>query len=160
MAAIHHRMAHVCLLVKDVHKAAADYQKILSVIDPKQLEKKMVFHENFGVGNEREHVITFPSVGDCCEIQLMQPLTPGTALYERLQKRGEGLHHVCFTSSDVDDIKKQLDAKGIQSTPVVSDPAGIPHQRWNFIPSGPAHGIYIELANWYEAIDGAWYPPR
>ncbi|MBI5947144.1 MAG: methylmalonyl-CoA epimerase [Chloroflexi bacterium] len=48
------------------------------------------------------------------EIELLEPVREGTGVARFLETRGEGMHHVCFESDDVD---KELDAaraKGIQ----------------------------------------------
>ena len=36
-----------------------------------------------------------------CEIELLEPTAPDTPVGRFLEKRGEGLHHVCFESDDV-----------------------------------------------------------
>ena len=161
MKAKKHRFAHVCLLVKDIEKAICDYTAILGVVDPKQLQKQMVRYDDFGVGDERLIFVTFPAPGDACEIQFMQPLTPGTPLYERLQKHGEGVHHICFTSSDLDEIVSDLRKNGIPLTSdPVADPGTMPFQKWTFVSPQYSHGVLIELAKSYDAIDGKWYQAK
>jgi methylmalonyl-CoA/ethylmalonyl-CoA epimerase len=163
MTAEAHRMAHVCLLVQDIDKAIETYRAILGVIDPQQLEKQIVYYGDFGEGEERLKFATFPSAG--CEIQFMEPLTPGTPLWNRLEKYGEGVHHVAFTSSDTEDVVRQLRAAGIRVMndgrlargTVVGQPA-MDWQGWTFINPQDAHGLMIELANNYESVDGNWEP--
>jgi methylmalonyl-CoA/ethylmalonyl-CoA epimerase len=41
------------------------------------------------------------TVGDS-EIELLEPVVEGTGVARYLESRGEGLHHVCFQSDDVD----------------------------------------------------------
>ena len=157
MAAQKKRLAHVCILVKDLDQAIKDYTAILSIVDPKQLEKQIVRYEDFGYGNERMKWATFPAPGDACEIQLAQPLTPGTPMYERLQKKGEGVHHICFTATDIDEVCNDLKKKGIALTgDPVTDEATIPNQRWTFISPKAGHGLLIELARTYDAVKGKW----
>ena len=48
------------------------------------------------------------------EIELLEPVEEGTGVARFLESRGEGMHHICFETDDVD---KELDAardKGIQ----------------------------------------------
>ena len=48
------------------------------------------------------------------EIELLEPVQEGTGVARFLETRGEGMHHICFETDDVD---KELDAardKGIQ----------------------------------------------
>src|SRR5438093_13635443 len=35
------------------------------------------------------------------EIELLEPIAPGTGVARFLENRGEGLHHVCFETDDV-----------------------------------------------------------
>jgi methylmalonyl-CoA/ethylmalonyl-CoA epimerase len=149
------RFAHVCLIVEDIDKAIEHYRSILGVVDPQQIEKQIVYYDDFGVGDERLAFATFPSAG--CEIQFMEPRTPGTPLYERLKKHGEHVHHICFTSPDVEQVVEQLDDNGIDIVPggVVNDPS-VPWQYWTFVHPKYSHGVLIELANDYESVDGKW----
>jgi methylmalonyl-CoA/ethylmalonyl-CoA epimerase len=45
-------------------------------------------------------------------LELVQPLEPGTAIAGFLQKRGPGLHHVCFRVADVAAAGRRLAAQG------------------------------------------------
>jgi methylmalonyl-CoA/ethylmalonyl-CoA epimerase len=151
------RFAHVCLLVHDIQQAIADYTKILGVVDPQELEKQIVYYEDFGVDDERLAFATFPSPSEGCEIQFMQPKTPGTPLYERLQAVGEHVHHICFTSPKVQDIVSDLEQAGIDCVPngIVHD-SQIPFQNWTFVHPKHSHGVLVELANNYDSVDGNW----
>ncbi len=161
MTAEKHRLAHVCILVKDLDRAIQDWTIILGVVDPKQLEKQIVRYEDFGYGDERMKWATFPVPGGACEIQLAQPITPGTPFYERLEKRGEGVHHICFSSSDLDEVVHDLKEQGVQLTgDPVADPDNIPFQRWTFISPKSSHGLLIELVQNYDSVDGKWVPPE
>lgn len=151
--------AHVCMIVKDIHAAMDHYRKILSVLDPQQLVEPTVFYEDFGVGDERLSYATFPSPG--CEIQLMQPLTPGTTLYRRLEKLGEHVHHICFTSPDVHTTVEQLAQEGIKIVKEgISNDPQMPWQFWSFVDPKVTHGVLIEIANDYRSIGGKWHSAK
>src|SRR3546814_20716434 len=47
------------------------------------------------------------------EIQFIQP-GPGTPLGDRLEKVGEHVHHLCFSTDDVPGAMETLKAEGIQ----------------------------------------------
>ena len=64
--------AHVCLLVKDLDKAVEDWTKILGVLDPQQLEQRIVRYDDFEGGEDRMRWATFVTAGGA-EIQLMEP---------------------------------------------------------------------------------------
>lgn len=153
------RFAHVCLMVRDIQVAMDDYRQILQVVAPDQLIEPTVFYDDFGMGDERLAFATFVSPGDGCEIQLMQPKTPGTPLYERLQRRGEHVHHLCFTAPQVRDTVEALAHLGVGIVPqgYSSDPQ-MPWQEWTFVDPRRSHGVLIELANHYRSVDGRWEP--
>lgn len=151
--------AHVCLLVKDIHVAIEHYKKILSVLDPQQLIEPLVFYEDFGAGEERLSYATFPSEG--CEIQMMQPLTPGTPLHRRLEKLGEHVHHICFTAPDVKVTVQELAARGIGVVKEgISNDPQMPWQFWSFVDPKITHGVLVEIANDYDSVEGKWAPSK
>lgn len=149
--------AHVCLIVRDIHLAIDHYSKILSVLDPEQVIEPLVYYEDFGVGEERLSYATFVSTG--CEIQLMQPKTPGTPLYRRLEKLGEHVHHICFTAPNINETVQKLAEKGIDIVKqgISSDPQ-MPWQAWSFVDPTLSHGVLIEIANDYRSVNGKWAP--
>jgi methylmalonyl-CoA/ethylmalonyl-CoA epimerase len=155
----HRKFAHVCLLVRDIHVAMEHYGRILAVVDPQQLVEPTVFYDDFGMGEERLAFATF--VSESCEIQLMQPKTPGTALYRRLETLGEHVHHVCFTSEDVHDTVAELEAAGVGVVEEgISHDPQMPWQHWTFVDPALSHGVLIELANNYRSVDGKWASAR
>jgi methylmalonyl-CoA/ethylmalonyl-CoA epimerase len=144
----------VCLLVHDLDRAVEDYKRILRVLDPGQVTDTIVYQRNSGIGDERFDCATFVSSG--CEIQLMEPKTPDTALYNRLQKRGEHVHHICFTTNNLPDAIDRLAEEGVASTgPPIHDPE-VPWAEWTFVHPEHSHGVLIEVAKHYRAVDGVW----
>lgn len=47
------------------------------------------------------------------EIELLEPTRPESAVGRFLERKGEGLHHVCFQTPDVDLELEGLKAKGV-----------------------------------------------
>ena len=88
-------LAHICLLVKDLDQAIEDSTKILEILDPAQLKERLVRYDEFEGGEDRMRWATFVNPGSS-EIQLMEP-DPDSPLGRRLKKRGEPVHHICFT---------------------------------------------------------------
>jgi methylmalonyl-CoA/ethylmalonyl-CoA epimerase len=117
--------------------------------------RRHVYYEDFGMGEERLAFATFVSGG--CEIQMMQPKTTGTPLYRRLEKLAEHVHHICFTSPDVREVVDELEGAdvGIVKEGISHDPQ-MPWQHWTFVDPKLSHGVLIELANTYKAVDGRW----
>lgn len=147
--------AHICMLVKDLDRAIEDWTKILRVLDPDQLEEPIVRYEHFEAGGDTMRWATFVSHNGP-EIQLMEP-GPETPLGQRLAKRGEHVHHICFTTPDVRRTMALLKEEGVElkSDEVFSDPT-MPWQEWSWVPPAATHGPLVEVARPYRAVDGKW----
>ena len=52
-------------------------------------------------------------VGDG-EIELVEPIDPESGVAKFLERRGEGLHHICLEVDNVDEELKSLAAKGVE----------------------------------------------
>ena len=46
------------------------------------------------------------------EIELIEPTTPDSSLARFLEKRGEGLHHICLEVADIDAALAEMQQKG------------------------------------------------
>jgi len=51
---------------------------------------------------------------DNAEIELLEPLSPESGVGRFLERRGEGLHHVCFTTPDIRAEIADLKARDIE----------------------------------------------
>ncbi len=149
--------AHVCLLVKDLDRAIEDWTKILRVLDPGQLEEPVVRYEQFEAGGDTMRWATFVSHAGA-EIQLMEPGRE-TPLGRRLARRGEHVHHICFTTPDVPGTMARLKDEGLelQSDEVFNDPT-MPWQEWSWVSPAATHGTLVEVARPYRAVEGRWEP--
>ncbi|MBM3676627.1 MAG: methylmalonyl-CoA epimerase [Actinobacteria bacterium] len=150
-------LAHICFVVRDLDKAVADWTTILRELDPAQLSEPVVRVDRWEAGGDVMSSATFVNPAGC-EIQLLCPLNDGP-LGKRLSKRGEHVHHVCFTSPDLPGAVARLAEQGIEltSTELQNDPK-IPWQHWTFISPASSHGTLVELAYPYEPVDGEWRP--
>jgi methylmalonyl-CoA/ethylmalonyl-CoA epimerase len=148
-------LAHICLLVEDLDQAVADWQKILAVLDPGQVSEPIVRYDDFTGGDDQMRWVTFVS-GHGAEIQLCEPAAD-TPLGRRLAKRGEHVHHICFTTDDVPAAAQKLVADGIDADAehTYSDPE-LPWQEWTWVLPSSAHGVLVEIAKPYRAASGKW----
>lgn len=78
------------------------------------------------------------------EIELLEPIDPKGGVAKFLERRGEGLHHVCFATDDVEAELAATKAKGI---PVIDEKprrglAGM----ICFLHPKAQHGVLIEYA--------------
>jgi methylmalonyl-CoA/ethylmalonyl-CoA epimerase len=92
----------------------------------------------------------FHAPGAGCDIQLLQPLDPDSPLYKRLEKHGEGLHHIAFASSRLEDTFRQLKEKAVtlHGEKFICD-ADDPKTRGAWILPQYAHGVLIEVMDEY-----------
>jgi methylmalonyl-CoA/ethylmalonyl-CoA epimerase len=150
-------LAHICLLVEDLDKAVADWSTILSVLDPGQLEEPIVRYDDFTGGDDQMRWVTFVS-GHGAEVQLCEP-APETPLGRRLAKRGEHVHHICFTVDDVPAAARQLAEAGVEvdAENTYSDDT-VTWQEWTWVMPRSAHGVLVEVAKPYQAVEGKWAP--
>jgi methylmalonyl-CoA/ethylmalonyl-CoA epimerase len=83
------------------------------------------------------------SAGDT-EIELLEPTRPGTGVARFLEKRGEGLHHLCFDCADVGGVLDDLAARGVELIDRTPRPglAG----RIAFLHPRACDGVLVELA--------------
>jgi methylmalonyl-CoA epimerase len=126
---------HVAIVVQDLDEALAFYRDALGmeVSDRRQVPEEGV-------------EIAFLSAGQA-EIELVQPLTEEGGIARFLQKRGEGLHHICLALDDIDTAMSRLEAAGARV--LGEEPqAGADGTRYVFVHPKSAHGVLIEL---YEA---------
>jgi catechol 2,3-dioxygenase-like lactoylglutathione lyase family enzyme len=147
-------LAHVCFMVKDLDKSIEDWRKILQVVDPGQLVEPIVRMDAFEAGGDVMSWATFVNPNGC-EIQLMQPISG--RLRERLDKRGEGVHHIAFCRPDLPEVIEKLDEGGVKLTSkeLSQDPV-LPWQAWTFISPESASGLLVELAYAYKSVNGHW----
>jgi methylmalonyl-CoA/ethylmalonyl-CoA epimerase len=150
--------AHVCMLVHDLDRAIEDWTKLLNVLDPHQLDEPIVRYDTFGGGDDDGLAWGCFVSHHGAEIQFMQP-APGTPLGRRLEKHGEGVHHLCFTTDDVPGTMARLKEAGIKTLgdETYSDP-DTAWQEWAWVSSESGHGVLIEVAKPYRAVDGRWEP--
>ena len=114
------------------------------------------FLEDFGLqydGNEvveaAQTTTAFFSV-PATHIELVHPLGGAGPIATYLDKRGGGLHHLCFRTDDIDADVERLRAKGYQFTSDAPTP-GAHGSRVIFIHPKSCDGVLIELSQPAEA---------
>lgn len=86
----------------------------------------------------------FLSVGDS-NIELLEPLSPESSVAKFIEKRGEGIHHICFRVTNIQEHLDRLKAEGyrlINEAPV----PGAHGCRVAFLHPAAANGVLIELS--------------
>jgi len=78
------------------------------------------------------------------EIELLEPYPGDGPVRKFMEKRGEGIHHLCLEVDDIEAALAQLAAQGVQlidTTPRLNSRG----QKIAFIHPKGAHGVLIEL---------------
>jgi methylmalonyl-CoA epimerase len=86
----------------------------------------------------------FLSVGDS-NIELLEPTGPASSVAKFIEKRGEGIHHICLRVDDIEEQLARLKAQGfrlINETPV----PGAHGCRVAFLHPAAGNGVLIELS--------------
>ena len=86
----------------------------------------------------------FLSVGDA-SLELLEPLSPESPVAKFIEKRGEGIHHICLRVDNIEKHLSRLKARGfrlINETPV----PGAHGCRVAFLHPSAGHGVLIELS--------------
>ena len=123
---------HVAIAVKDLDAAIAFYCDVLglelSEIEevPGQKVKTAIFGRGMG------------------RIELICPTSADTGVARFLDKRGEGLHHVCIEVEDIDAAMAELRKKGAPLIDEVPQP-GAGGARVAFVHPKGARGVLTEL---------------
>jgi len=126
---------HIAIAVHDLDAALDFYRDALGL---EMTERRTVPEE----GVE----IAFLPAGEG-EIELLRPLDEAGGVARFLEKRGEGLHHVCLAVDDVEAAMERLQAAGAQL--LSEEPRVDAHgTRYVFVHPKSAHGVLVEL---YEA---------
>ena len=145
------RLAHICILVRDIDQAIKHYTNILAAVSPHYLRERVSKEEHLA-GKDRYVTAFFRSGGEGCDLQLLQPLNQDSPLYQRLQKVGEGVHHFAFTTSNLEGTFQELKEKRISlhGDEFICS-AENPRIRWMWILPSSAHGALIEVMDDYSA---------
>ena len=116
------KLHHIAVAVKNIEEALGEYADVLGL--PRS---EIQFIES------QQVKATLIPVGDA-EIELIEPTDPEGGIAKFLERRGEGLHHICFQVADVDHELGELEKKGLQlidkqSRPGLAGMVGFLHPR-------------------------------
>ena len=123
---------HIALVVPEMEPALKFWRDILGL--PLQ-----------GVNDVPEQAsrIAFLPTG-AGEVELLQPTTSDSGVAKFLQKRGPGIHHVCFETDDLDGMIDLLKGKGVRL--IGEKPStGAGGKRMIFVHPESAGGVLVEL---------------
>jgi len=77
-------------------------------------------------------------------VELVKPTTQDSGVARYLQKRGPGMHHICFEVDDLEGMLTRLKSKGVQlinERPQIGEGG----KKLAFIHPKSANGVLVEL---------------
>jgi methylmalonyl-CoA/ethylmalonyl-CoA epimerase len=126
------RIHHIAVLVENIDTSLEFWQAVLG-IEPSHISDYP----------QEDARIAFLPLGEA-EIELVQPTKPDTALSRFLEKRGQGMHHLCLEVDDLQRLMVELVAKNIQlinEQPKVGEDGKL----YAFIHPKSSSGVLVEL---------------
>jgi len=93
---------HTCIAVKDIDETLRLYRDVFGVgtDDIVDIEDQAVRAALVRVGGS--------------QLEFIQPTDPNSGVAKFIERRGEGVHHICFEVEDLPETLRRLDDKGIQ----------------------------------------------
>ena len=151
---------HVALCVRDLDKAIEDWQHLLGVLSPEHTLQLTRGHGADEIDGTPMVWATFQNPEPTgVSIQLWAAGAEGTWVDKVLAKRGEFVHHIAILSDDFGHTIEECKQAGIPlHYDTYSNPDSMPWLHWNFVPEHKAHGVLLELATRYFAVENRWFP--
>ena len=124
---------HLGVAVKSLTAAKAFYEKLGITPLPEET-----------VAAEQVRLVMIP-VGDS-RIELLEPTSSDSTIAKFIEKRGEGLHHICLRVPDLPAVVAKLKQDGVR---LVSDEIkiGAGGHHYIFVHPASAGGVLIELVD-------------
>lgn len=128
------RIDHIAIIVRNLEQALVFYRDTLG-ITPGEIKE---------MPGEQVRIAFLPMGGPGgSEIELIEPTTPDSSLAKYLEKRGEGLHHVCLEVENIDTALAEMQEKG---APVLDKhPRVAAEGRAIFLHPRGTNGVLLEL---------------
>ena len=126
------KIHHVAIAVKDLEEALRFYHDTLG----------LPVHEQ-AVREDQGVKAALLTIGES-DIELLEPLGPDTPVGRFLERRGEGIHHICLQTDDIDKELADLKAKGVEL--IDQEPRQGLVGRICFLHPRSTKGVLVELA--------------
>lgn len=128
------RIDHVAVVVRSLDTALAFYRDALGLRPARILD----------FPQEGVKIAFIPLGGlDGSEIELLEVIDPASGIARFLEKRGEGLHHICLEVPDIERALAELRAAGVAV--LDATPRRTAEGRGIFIHPKAASGVLLEL---------------
>jgi methylmalonyl-CoA epimerase len=128
------RIDHIAIIVRNIEQALVFYRDTLGIM-PGEIKE---------VPTEQVRIAFLPLGGPAgSEIELIEPTTPDSSLAKFLEKRGEGLHHICLEVENIDAALAEMQEKG--ASVLDSQPRIAAAGQAIFIHPKGTNGVLLEL---------------
>jgi methylmalonyl-CoA/ethylmalonyl-CoA epimerase len=131
-------ISHVGIAVADLEKSIAIYQQITGMIPSPVVE----------VADQQVKVVMFAALsGDehpGGRIELIAATSPHSPIARFIERKGEGLHHICIYVDDIDARLRTLKAAGVKLIDE-SPRIGADGEKIAFVHPSSAGGVLLEL---------------
>ncbi len=124
------QISHVGIAVKDLEQARDFYRSVFQVESSPPI-----------IGGGGTIKVSLVQVGNTI-IELLQPVSSEGVMAKFLEKRGEGIHHVCFEVDNIELELESLKAKGIE---ILGKPGPGAEGISVFLHPKGIHGVLVEL---------------
>jgi methylmalonyl-CoA/ethylmalonyl-CoA epimerase len=124
---------HIGVAVRDLAQAKRLYGEVFGL--------RLLFEEE--VPTERVRVAAYDGGG--LRIELLESTDPDGPIGRFLERRGEGIHHVCYRVKDVAATLERLRAQGVQTLDEKPRP-GAGGCRVAFVHPKSAGGVLVEIS--------------
>jgi methylmalonyl-CoA/ethylmalonyl-CoA epimerase len=129
------KINHVAIVVEDIESALTFWRDQLG----------LTLDHIEDVPSQSSKVAFLP-VGEG-EVELVEPTDPNSGLAKYLEKRGEGMHHLCIQVENIENVLVELRDKGVRL--INETPVDLPGRRMAFIHPKSTNGVLLEL---YEIV--------
>jgi methylmalonyl-CoA epimerase len=128
------RIDHVAIIVHNIEQALVFYRDTLGIA-PSVIKE---------VPTEQVRIAFLPMGGpEGSEIELIEPTTPDSSLAKFLERRGEGMHHICLEVDNIDNTLQEMQDKG--TSVLDKQPRIAAEGRAIFLHPKGTNGVLLEL---------------
>ena len=128
------RIDHVAIIVRSIEQALSFYRDTLGIM-PGEIKE---------VPSEQVRIAFLPMGGPGgSEIELIEPTTQASSLTRFLEKRGEGMHHICLEVENIEAALLEMQEQG--AAVLDKEPRIAAEGRAIFLHPKGTNGVLLEL---------------
>ena len=127
---------HIGVAVQDAEKTAKLYEKTLGLT---------IAHDETVMDQGVRAIMLLPQNSNSTAIELLEPVVDESSISKFLEKRGEGMHHVCYLVEDIKYGIESLIKKNIEMIDL-EPREGLNNTLVAFAHPKSLNGVLIELA--------------